>query len=111
MDIPGLAAAVDSQEHAAGVYAASVMMVDPPSLPEQIYLDTLARELGLEAGLAGEVHATLQAKRARTRRWRVWMNMRPDDMAHMPVLDKFKQQIIMLARMKALLDKSAMADR
>ena len=64
LDVPGLIAAVDSQEHAAEVYAASVMMVDPPSPPEQIYLDTLARELGLEAGLASEIHATLQAIRA-----------------------------------------------
>ena len=40
------------------------MMVDPPSPPEQIYLDTLARELGIEAGLADEIHATLLANRA-----------------------------------------------
>jgi uncharacterized membrane protein YebE (DUF533 family) len=64
LDVPGLIAAVDSQEHAAEVYAASVMMVDPPSPPEQIYLDTLARELGMEAGLADEIHATLRANRA-----------------------------------------------
>jgi len=64
LDLPGLIAAVDSQEHAAEVYAASLMMVDPPSPPEQIYLDTLARELGLEAGLVGEIHTTLQANRA-----------------------------------------------
>jgi len=64
LDMPGLVAAVDSQEHAAEVYAASVMMVDPPSPPEQIYLDTLARELGMDAGLAGEIHATLHANRA-----------------------------------------------
>ena len=63
LDMPGLVAAVDSQEHAAEVYAASVMMVDPPSPPEQIYLDTLARELGMDAGLAGEIHATLHANR------------------------------------------------
>jgi len=64
LDMPGLIAAVDSQEHAAEVYAASVMMVDPPSPPEQIYLDTLARELGMEAGLADEIHATLHTNRA-----------------------------------------------
>jgi uncharacterized membrane protein YebE (DUF533 family) len=64
LDIQGLAAAVDSREHAAEVYAASVMVVDPPSPPEQIYLDTLARELGLEAGLAGEIHTTLRETRA-----------------------------------------------
>jgi len=61
LDVPGLTAAVDSPEHAAEVYAASVMMLDPPSPPEQIYLDTLARELGLETGLVGEIHATVLA--------------------------------------------------
>jgi len=64
LDVPGLVAAVDSQEHAAEVYAASAMMLDPPSPPEQVYLDTLARELGMEAGLADEIHATLHANRA-----------------------------------------------
>ena len=64
LDVPGLIAAVDSQEHAAEVYAASVMVVDPPSPPEKIYLDSLARELGIEAGLADEIHATLIANRA-----------------------------------------------
>ena len=61
LDVKGLTAAVDSREHAAEVYAASVLMVDPPSPPEQIYLDTLARELGLEAGLVEEIHATVKA--------------------------------------------------
>jgi uncharacterized membrane protein YebE (DUF533 family) len=64
LDIPGLTAAVDSKEHAAEVYIASVMMLDPPSPPEQIYLDTLRHELGLEAGLADEIHATLHASHA-----------------------------------------------
>ena len=64
MDVPRLIAAVDSPEHAAEVYAASVMMLDPPSPPEQIYLDTLANGLGMEAGLADEIHATLYANRA-----------------------------------------------
>jgi len=64
LDVPGLTAAVDSPEHAAEVYAASVMMVDPPSPPEKIYLDTLARELDMETGLVGEIHAAVQANRA-----------------------------------------------
>ena len=64
LDVPALVAAVDSQEHAAEVYAASAMLLDPPSPPEQVYLDTLARELGMEAGLADEIHATLHANRA-----------------------------------------------
>lgn len=32
-------------------------------------------------------------------------------MTHMTTLDELKQQITVLARVKALLDKSAMADR
>ena len=39
-------------------------MVDPPSPPERIYLDALAQELGLEPGLVGELHATVEASRA-----------------------------------------------
>lgn len=66
LDVQALTAAVDSPEHAAEVYTASVLMVDPPSPPEQIYLDTLARELGLEPGLVGEIHATVRANRAST---------------------------------------------
>ena len=63
LDIQGLTGAVDSPEHAAEVYAASVLMVDPPSAPEQIYLDSLARALGLEAGLVQEIHTTVAANR------------------------------------------------
>ena len=64
MDLRALAAAVGSPEHAADVYVASLLMVDPPSPPERIYLDALAQELGLEAGLVGELHATVEANRA-----------------------------------------------
>ena len=63
LDIQGLAGAVDSPEHAAEVYAASVLLVDPPSAPEQIYLDSLARALALETGLVQEIHATVAANR------------------------------------------------
>lgn len=64
LDIGALAAAVDSPEHAAEVYAASLLMVDPPSRPEQIYLDSLARELGLDTGLVSEIQRTVQASHA-----------------------------------------------
>ena len=63
LDVVSLVRDVDSAEHAAEVYAASLLMLDPPSLPEQIYLDTLAGELGLNAGLVAEIRATLQADR------------------------------------------------
>jgi uncharacterized membrane protein YebE (DUF533 family) len=39
-------------------------MVDPPSPPERIYLDALARELDLEPGLVSELDATVEASRA-----------------------------------------------
>jgi len=61
LDVPGLVATVDTPEHAAEVYAISLLTVDPPSPPEQIYLDTLARELGLDHGLIGEIHDTVLA--------------------------------------------------
>ena len=63
LDIKALTAAVDTPEHAAELYAASVLMIDLPSPAERIYLDTLARELGLEAALVDQIHATAQANR------------------------------------------------
>lgn len=63
LDLRALSADVDSPEHAAEVYAASVLMLDPPSPPEKIYLDALAGELGLEPGLVGQIHATVKANR------------------------------------------------
>ena len=60
LDIRGLAAAVDSPEHATEVYAASLLAVDPPSPPEKIYLNSLADALGLEPRLVREIHATVQ---------------------------------------------------
>ena len=64
LDIEALTSDVDSPEHAAEVYTASVLTVDPPSPPEQIYLDTLARELELDAGLVREIHGAVAANRA-----------------------------------------------
>jgi uncharacterized membrane protein YebE (DUF533 family) len=63
LDIQGLSAAVDSPEHAAEVYAASVLMLDQPSPPERIYLDTLAGALKLAGGLVEQIHATVAANR------------------------------------------------
>ena len=63
LDIEALARDADSPEHAAEVYAASVLMVESPSAPEKIYLDALARSLGLEVGLVQQIHATIEANR------------------------------------------------
>ena len=63
LDIEALARDVDSPEHAAEVYAASMLMVEPPSAPEKIYLDTLAHSLGLDGGLVQQIQAAVQASR------------------------------------------------
>ncbi len=64
LDIAALARDVDTPEHAAEVYAASLLMVDPPSPAERIYLDTLANELGLDVELVGEIHSAVQTSQA-----------------------------------------------
>jgi uncharacterized membrane protein YebE (DUF533 family) len=61
LDIESLVAAVDSPEHAAEVYAASVLVAHPASPAEKIYLDTLARALHLEPGLVHELHAAVES--------------------------------------------------
>jgi uncharacterized membrane protein YebE (DUF533 family) len=63
LDIAALARDVDSPEHAAEVYTAAVLMVEPPSPPERIFLDTLANALGLESGLVQQIQATVAANR------------------------------------------------
>ena len=63
LDLEGLARDVDSPEHAAEVYAASALMLQPPSPAERIYLDTLARSLELEDALVRELEATVEANR------------------------------------------------
>jgi uncharacterized membrane protein YebE (DUF533 family) len=64
LDIQALAAAVDSPEHAAEVYTASLLMVDPPSPPERIYLDTLAQALRLDSGLVGQIQVAVASSRS-----------------------------------------------
>lgn len=61
LDIAALARDVDTPEHAAEVYTASLLMVAPPSAPEQSYLDSLARALGLDSELVGGIHDMVQS--------------------------------------------------
>jgi uncharacterized membrane protein YebE (DUF533 family) len=61
LDIEGLVAAVDSPEHAAEVYAASVLVAHPASAAEQVYLSTLAQALQLEPGLVRELHSAVES--------------------------------------------------
>jgi uncharacterized membrane protein YebE (DUF533 family) len=64
LDIAGLAAGVPAPEQAAEVYTASALMVDPPPPAERIYLDTLARALGLDPALAQQIEVTVAANQA-----------------------------------------------
>jgi uncharacterized membrane protein YebE (DUF533 family) len=57
LDIVGLAADVDTPEHAAEVYVAALLMVDPPSPPEQMFLDSLAGALQLDGDLVRDLRA------------------------------------------------------
>jgi uncharacterized membrane protein YebE (DUF533 family) len=59
LDIAGLVAAVDSPEHAAEVYAASVLVVHPASPAERFYLSSLAGGLGLEPSLARQIESVV----------------------------------------------------
>lgn len=64
LDVAALARDVDTPEHAAEVYAASLLMVDPPSPAERIYLDTLAKQLNLDGALVAEIHSAVQMGQA-----------------------------------------------
>jgi len=63
LDIEALASDVDTPEHAAEVYAASALMVDPPSPQESFYLNSLATRLKLDSGLVEQIHATIEQNR------------------------------------------------
>lgn len=56
-----LARLVDSPQHAAEVYAASLLVVSPPSQTERRYLDELAREMRLDAALVSRLEETVNA--------------------------------------------------
>ena len=60
LDIQGLAADVNSPAEAAEVYAAALLMLDNPTPPERIYLQSLAGALGLEPAL---VETTIESNR------------------------------------------------
>jgi uncharacterized membrane protein YebE (DUF533 family) len=65
LDLEGLVGAVDSPEHAAEVYAASVLILGvQPAPSEQIYLDALARGLRLDAALVSQIHTAVREAEA-----------------------------------------------
>lgn len=61
LDIGSLAQAVDTPEHAAEVYAASVLALTPVSASETLYLHTLASALQLQPALAKEIEQAVQS--------------------------------------------------
>ncbi len=58
-DVAGLVAQVRGPEEAVEVYAASLLAIEVDTAAEREYLARLARSLGLDAGVIGEVHRTL----------------------------------------------------
>jgi uncharacterized membrane protein YebE (DUF533 family) len=58
-DLAGLVAQVRGPEEAVEVYAASLLAIQVDTAAEREYLARLARALGLDAGVVGEVHRTL----------------------------------------------------
>jgi len=58
-DVAGLVAQVRGPEEAVEVYAASLLAIEVDTAAEREYLARLARSLGLDAGVVGEVHRTL----------------------------------------------------
>ncbi|MEO5343484.1 MAG: tellurite resistance TerB family protein [Gammaproteobacteria bacterium SHHR-1] len=61
LDISGLSGQVEGPEQAAEVYAASALILEPPSAAEQIYLDGLAQALNLQPGLLEQIQAQVRA--------------------------------------------------
>jgi len=59
LDIAALARAVRTPQQATEVFAASALMLEPPSPPERIYLDGLASALALDDALVREVRAAV----------------------------------------------------
>ncbi len=60
VDVHALARDADTEAHAAEMYAASLMIVSPPSPQEQQYLDSLGNALQLPAGLKQEIHRAIE---------------------------------------------------
>jgi uncharacterized membrane protein YebE (DUF533 family) len=56
LDIDAVAARADTPEHAAEIYAASLVAMKPDTASERGYLDALALKLKLPQGLVDEIH-------------------------------------------------------
>ncbi len=56
LDINAVVARADTPEHAAEIYAASLVAITADTAAERAYLDALASKLRLEGGLVAEIH-------------------------------------------------------
>lgn len=56
LDINAVVARADSPEHAAEIYAASLVAITADTAAERAYLDALAHKLNLAPGLVDEIH-------------------------------------------------------
>ncbi|MDB5529089.1 MAG: putative rane protein YebE, family [Devosia sp.] len=56
LDINAVVARADTPEHAAEIYAASLVAITADTASERAYLDALATKLKLEPGLVDEIH-------------------------------------------------------
>jgi len=62
LDINAVVARADTPEHAAEIYAASLVAITADTASERAYLDTLATKLRLEPGLIEEIHKVADAR-------------------------------------------------
>lgn len=64
LDINAVVAGADTPEHAAEIYAASLVAIEADTTAEQAYLQMLAARLELEPGLVAEIHKAADAQPA-----------------------------------------------
>jgi len=64
LDVNALAAAADTEEHAAEIYAASALMLTRPSFRERQYLDELTNALRLDTRLRAEIDRAVDEQQA-----------------------------------------------
>jgi len=62
LDINAVVAGADTPEHAAEVYAASLVAIEADTAAEQAYLQMLAARLELDPGLVTEIHKAADAQ-------------------------------------------------
>ena len=58
LDINAVVARADTPEHAAEIYAASLVAMKPDTPADRTYLEALAHQLKLDPGLVSEIHKT-----------------------------------------------------